>query len=221
MLEEGAQQFVLLHGADQLLQVLQPARRFDRAVVLPHVGVAALLQDGLGEFGVRRGFQRLLPAFEIGGDLAQGGARLRLQLVALGELGGGLQHRDAQRARRVVDLADGGFAKPALGHVDDALEGEVVGALRDDAEEGQRIADFHALVEARAADDAVVEAERDEAVLELAHLEGGADQDRHVVEIMLLALVGLDGLADGAGFLLGIPGGVDMHLSSSSGSRGR
>ena len=49
---------------------------------------------------------------------------------------------------------------------------------------GQRVADFQALVEARAADDAVVQAERDEAVFELAHLEGGAHQDRHVVELV-------------------------------------
>ena len=117
-----------------------------------------------------------------------------------------------QRARRVVDLADGGFAKPALRHVDDALEGEVVGALRDDAEEGQRIADFQPLVEARAADDAVVQAERDEAVLELAHLEGRAHQDRHVVELVAAALRLLDLLADGAGFLFRVPGGVDVDL---------
>ena len=93
-----------------------------------------------------------------------------------------------ERARGVVDLADGGFAEAALRHVDDALEGEVVGAACATTRKiGQRIADFQALVEARAADDAVVEAERDEAVLELAHLEGGAHQDRHVVELVALA----------------------------------
>ena len=43
---------------------------------------------------------------EIGGDLAQRRARLRLQLVGLGELAGRLQHRHAARARGVVDLAD-------------------------------------------------------------------------------------------------------------------
>jgi hypothetical protein len=50
----------------------------------------------------------------------------------------------------------------------------------DEAEIGHRIADFEALVEARAADDAVVEAERDEPVFELAHLEGGAHEDGDV-----------------------------------------
>ena len=120
-----------------------------------------------------------------------------------------------------MDLADGGFAETALRHVDDALEGEVVGALRDDAQIGQRIADFLALVEARAADDAVVQAERDEAVLELAHLEGGAHQDRHVVEQMAVALGALDLLADGARLLFRIPGGVDDDLARPPGRRGR
>ena len=50
---------------------------------------------------------------------------------------------------RVLDLA-----KPALGRVHDALEGEVVGALHHDAQKGERIADCHPLPEARTADDA-------------------------------------------------------------------
>ena len=77
---------------------------------------------------------------------------------------------------------------------------------------GQRVADLLALVEARAADDAVVEAERDEAVLELAHLEGRADENGHVVQIMAAALQALDGLADGARLFLRIPGGMDDDL---------
>ncbi len=198
-------QLVFLHGADELLEVFEPARRLGGAVVLPHVGVAGLFEDRLGELGVRRGFERRLPAGEIGGDLAERRARLRLQLVAFGELGGGGQHRHAQRARRVVDLADGGFAKPALRHVDDALEGEVVGALRDDAEEGQRVADLQPFVEARAADDAVVQADLDEAVLEGARLERRAHEDRHVVEVVAAPLRLLDLLADGARLLVRSP----------------
>ena len=73
-------------------------------------------------------------------------------------------------------------AEAALGHVDDPLEGEVVGGLRDHPEIGERVADFGALVEAEAADDPVGQADRDEAVLELAGLELRADQDRDVVE---------------------------------------
>ena len=73
-------------------------------------------------------------------------------------------------------------AEAALGDVDDALEGEVVGGLGDDAQISERVADLGALVEAEAADDPVGQADGDEPVLELAGLELGADQDRGIVE---------------------------------------
>ena len=59
---------------------------------------------------------------------------------------------------------------PRFGHVDDALEGEAVVGGDGDAEVGHGVADLLALVEARAADDAVGEADGQEAVLEGAHL---------------------------------------------------
>ena len=83
----------------------------------------------------------------------------------------------------LVELANGRVADAAFGRVDDALEGEVVGLVGNEPEIGEGVADFEALVEARAADDAVVESERDEALFELAHLVGGADEDGDVVEI--------------------------------------
>jgi hypothetical protein len=63
-------------------------------------------------------------------------------------------------------IADGGVAEAALGRVDDALEGEIVGLARRRAQIGHGIADFEALVEARAADDAIRRPRCDEAVLE-------------------------------------------------------
>ncbi len=109
----------------------------------------------------------------------------------------------------VVQHLHGGVAEPALGHVDDALEGEIVGRRVDHAQIGQRVADFGALVESRTADHAIGQAERDKAIFEFAHLERGAHQDRDIVEIVAGALQLLDLLADGAGFLLGIPGTGD------------
>ena len=50
-----------------------------------------------------------------------------------------------------------------------------------------RVADLRALVEAQAADHAVGQAERDEALLELAGLEAGAHQDRDLAERDALA----------------------------------
>src|SRR5262249_10304891 len=66
-------------------------------------------------------------------------------------------------------------------------------------------------------DHAVGQAERDEAILELAHLEGGAHQDGDLVERMriaapVVALELLDLLADGARLLLGVPARGDLDL---------
>ena len=108
--------------------------------------------------------------------------------------------------------------RPALGHVDDAFEGEIVGRLRDDAQIGQRVADFGALVETGSADDAIGQAELDEAVFEFAHLERGAHQNGDLVQRMVvaalarLALQLLDLLADGAGFFLRVPAAGDLHF---------
>ena len=112
----------------------------------------------------------------------------------------------------------GGVAQAALGHVDDALEGEIVGRLRDHAQIGQRVADFGALVKPRPADHAIGQAELDEAVFEFAHLERGAHQNGDLVERMVdallarLALQLLDLLADRAGFFFRIPAAGDLHL---------
>ena len=80
--------------------------------------------------------------------------------------------------------------EPALRHIDDALEGEVVALRIDAAQIGERIADFGALVEARAADHPVGHAHGDEPVLEFAHLERGAHQDGDLVERMAARAAG-------------------------------
>ena len=133
--------------------------------------------------------QRMLlraPAVEAFQQIAQRAARLRFQLVGLDHGAGGVGERHALLARVIVQLLHRGVAKAAPGHIDDALEGEIVGRLVDDAKIGERIADFGALIEARAADDAIGQAERDETVFEFAHLERGAHQDGDLVELVLL-----------------------------------
>ena len=85
-------------------------------------------------------------------------------------------------AGEVVDALDRRVAEAALRHVDDALEFQVVGGIVRDLQIGDRVLDLLALVEARAADDAIGQAQRDEAVLEHAHLERGAHQDRDLVQ---------------------------------------
>ena len=63
----------------------------------------------------------------------QRAARLRLQLVGLGHGPRRLEQRDAALAGVVVQHLHGGVAKATLGHIDDALEGEVVGRRVDGA----------------------------------------------------------------------------------------
>ena len=145
------------------------------------------------------------PAGEGGQQIAQRRARARRDLVGLDDFRRCGGQGNALRPRPVVEQLHRRLADAAARRVDDALEGQIVGALRHHAEIGERVADLLALVEARAADDAIVQAERDEAVLEGAHLERGAHQDRHLVEHDALALELLDLLADGARLLLRVP----------------
>ena len=111
------------------------------------------------------------------------------------------------------------LAKAALGRVVDALEGEIVVGLGRAADIGERIAHFGALVEARAADDAVGQAHFDEPLLELAHLERGAHQHRHVGGRDALALRRLDLLADVARLLRAVPDADDRRLLADRGIR--
>ena len=161
---------------------------------------------------MRSHLARAAPAVELRNQIAQGAARLRLQLVGLDHRARRLEQRNAALAGVVVQQLHGGVAKPALRHIDDALEGEIVGGRIDHAQISQRVADFGALVESRTADHAIGQAERDEAVFELAHLVGGADENGDLVQPLAGALQVLDLLADAAGFLFRIPGAGDGDL---------
>ena len=180
--EEAGEVLELLHRADELFQVFEPAGGVGRAVLLPHLGVAGLVEDDLGELGVRQRVLLRAPAVERRDQVAQRAARLRLQLLGLGQQARRLQQRHVLAPRMVLQRLQRRVAEAAPRRVDDALEGEIVGRLVDQAQIGERVADFGALVEARAADHAIGQAERDEAIFELAHLERGAHQDRDLVE---------------------------------------
>ena len=104
------------------------------------------------------------------------------------------------------------IAQAAARNIDDAFEREIVRRLVDEAQIGERVADLGALVEARAADDAIGQAERDKTVLELAHLERGAHQNGDLFERMAGALQVLDLIADRARLFLAIPRAGDRDL---------
>src|SRR3546814_11386250 len=82
---------------------------------------------------------------------------------------------------------------------------------------GEGVADVGALVEAETPDDAIGEADRDEAVFELAGLVLGADEDGGVVEAGARACGGLDLLADAAGLLGAVPDADDADLVAGVG----
>src|SRR5262249_9355090 len=104
-----------------------------------------------------------------------------------------------------VQQTQGGDPYAAPRQVDDALEGEVVVGRMDHVQIGERVADLLALVEAGPADHRVRDAERDEALLELARLKARPHQHGHAAQGYAPALLGLDLLADEAGLLLAIP----------------
>src|SRR5262245_4191840 len=212
MLEEARERVELLHEADQLLQVLELRLRLRRALGLPHAGIARLVEDELGELSVAHGVDQRAPAVEGGDQVLQGLARLGLELLGLGEEPRRLEQRHALRAGHLMQRFETGFTEPAPRRIEDALEFEVVRRIERHVEIGGRVPDLLALVEARAADDAIGQPERDEAVLERAHLERGADQDRDFAQGMTLPLKLLDILADDAGFLLVVPAALDRDL---------
>ena len=116
------------------------------------------------------GLSRAPPVVELAHQAGERLARLAGEFLRLDDLAGGLEDGDAAGAGERADAVDRGVADAALGRVDDALELEVVGGVVRDLEIGDGVLDLEALVELRAADDAVGNAERYEAVLERAHL---------------------------------------------------
>ena len=96
------------------------------------------------------------------------------------------------------------IAETALGLIINPLKSEVVVGLGDAAKIGQRVAYLRPLVESRAADDPVRQAQGDEPLLEFSHLKGGADQDGDVVERNAFMLSRFDLLADKPRFFLAV-----------------
>ena len=84
MFKERGEVGKLLHRADELLQIFEPARGLRRAVLPPHVGIAGFLQNRSRPVrpAAFASIERR-PAGEIGEEIAQRLALLRLQLLRL------------------------------------------------------------------------------------------------------------------------------------------
>ncbi len=139
-------------------------------------------------------------------------ARRRAQPVAQDQRPRCFDQRQPLVARQGVELLQSGAADAAARRVQNALESKIVGRLGDEAQIGERVADLLAFVKARAADHAIGQGQRDEALLEFAGLETGADQDRDLAQRVALALQRLDFVAGPARFLLGVPDTADDDL---------
>ena len=108
--EETLQVLELLHRAHEFLEVVEPARGVGGAILLPHLGVPALVEHDFGQFGMRRHLALGAPAVEMDNEIAQRPARLRLQLVGLDHGARGLEQRNAPLAGVVVQHLHGGVA---------------------------------------------------------------------------------------------------------------
>ena len=205
MFEETSEVLELAHRAHQLFEILKAPLGFRALVVLPHLGVARFVEHDLGKLRVRNTGHHLAPAAKAFEQVAQRGAGLGRQFISQGDGLGGAIERDALGARNAMQALHRGIADAAFRCVDDAFEGEIIVGRGDDFEIGQRIADLGALIKARAADHTIGHTQGDEAVFEGPHLERGAHQDRHVIELFLASLQVLDVIADDAGFLIAIP----------------
>ncbi len=211
MLEEGRHIVVFLEGGNEFLEVLELAVLLGRLVLLPHARVAALVQHGGGKLGVVRALDLGAPARKILDHAAHRVARGGLELVGRHQRFGGGEQRHVARARQALEKLHRRVADAPARLVDDALEGEVVVGLHDDTEIGDRVADLLALVEARAADHAIGDAQRDETFLELARLEARAHEDGDVAQLLARALQRLDLVGDEIGFLLAVPHRTHDH----------
>ena len=71
VLEEAGEILELLHRADQLFEVFETPGGIGAAVLLPHLGIAALVEHDLGELGVGQNILLRSPALERGEHIAQ------------------------------------------------------------------------------------------------------------------------------------------------------
>ena len=147
-----------------------------------------LVKHDLRQVGVRGAVGLRPPAVECRDKSGERVARRRPQPVAADQEPRRLDKRQPLLARKGMELLQGGAADAAPRRVQDALEGEIVRRLVDEAQIGERVADLLALVKARPADDPIGQGQRDEPLLELARLKAGADQDCDLAQGMALAL---------------------------------
>ncbi len=142
---------------------------------------------------------------ELAHQSADGDAGALGQFVAVGKLQSGRRQRQAGAPCVAVHLFQGLCAKPAFGLVVDPFERQVILRLRNQPQIGQRIADLCAFVETEPPNDAVIDADLDEAVFEFAGLILRAHQNGDLAQRCAFTLQPLDRLAHAARFFGCVP----------------
>ena len=194
----------LLHTAEELLQVLLPRQGFGRLLAV-EVRVDAALFDDFRADGI--GIRSRRPFNESADHRVELQEPRGRSLVHIQAVLDGVAH-DAPQAHPVLHGCLSHFLHRRItdstgGIVDDALQGLLVVGVDHDAEVGDDVLDFLALVEAQPAVDAVRDVLLAEGLLKAATLGVGAVENG---EVAVLALVltadALDVLAHDDGLLL-------------------
>ena len=205
---------VVFDVVDQLAQVLQAVCRI--LVALGRIGfqhglVAGHLNDILGKFVQRPGFQRFLqffvdlPEFQQRHDgTAEFGVCIRV--------GDDLQHTDSLLGGKVSDHINSGVADLPGRLVDDAAQAHIIPGVRHNGHIGVDVLDLFAVIEALAAHDLMGNARAGKVAFDGSRLGIHAVEHRMVRQMPALFQVLTDDICNVHGFVLLILGSVDLHL---------
>jgi hypothetical protein len=169
-----------------------------------HKGTDGNWELGIGNWGGAGGGAagEVSPSAKEGGEFlgAVGGAGE--EVGDLAGLGAGFEEADVLGGGVVFDFEEAGFAEAAGGDVGDAVEGDFVEGVGDDAEVGEDVLDFLAGVELGAAGDLVGDAGFHEGVFEDAGEGVDAVEDGHFVPGDAVGVLLFDTADDFGGFLV-------------------
>ena len=206
---------VFIDNAQEFADVLDAAARLVGAHIFQLGQVSAAVDDHLHHAAQFTG--------PIGGvvyqvhEFADGTARLHPDaLVRHGEQAA-FHEGAALACGNALDTLDGGLADTALGNVDHALGGHVVRWIDRKRQIGHDVADFLAIEESGAADDAVGHACTQQHIFEHAGLRIGAVEHRHLVVAVALGVAPFDLARDPAAFIAFVCSHVDLHLVAFAG----
>ena len=194
------------------LKILQTTFGVGGSFDLPHRDEAALLEDRLSQFLVRRRIDLGGPAIEVAQQIAQDLPRTGLELLALSQRARRTHQREPGATPVFMQESERRLAQAAARQIVYTLERQVVVGLSDAAKIRQRVADLGPLDELRAADDPIRDADFQKSLFELPHLKRSANQDRHFAERSPVALRRFHFVADAPGFFPTVLNGAHRRL---------